>query len=311
MTILETAVKIGFDVTVTLVDGHSSNCKFFKDELYSGMLNCSISNPLKSQNRIFLLFDSVHIFKNFYNNLINKKFFECPVFENEVLQPNIEHILDIYNIELGKSVKIAHRLCDKVLNPASIEKTNVSLADSFFHESTIAALQFYAVKNNRPEYNHTANFLKLIRRWWNLLNIKSTYTGQAKLDANREPINSSKLHRLVFLKSFVSWLENWESSDKQGFSKETFLCAKQTSSSMVGLIPYLLNEKKLDYVLTGNLQSDPLEGRFGRYRRSAGTNYFISVRQILEAEKAIGIQSLVSIDGFNIKEIREIFLDIC
>ena len=103
-----------------------------------------------------------------------------------------------------------------------------------------------------------------------------------------------------------------ESSDKQGFSKETFLCAKQTSSSMVGLIPYLLNGKKLDYVLTGNLQSDPLEGRFGRYRRSAGTNYFISVRQILEAEKAIRIQSLVSIDGdgFNVKEIREIFSDI-
>ena len=100
MTILETAVKIGFDVTVTLVDGHSSNCKFFKDELCSGMLNCSISNPLNSQNRIFLLFDSVHIFKNFYNNLINKKLSECPVFENEVLQPNIEHILDIYNIEL-------------------------------------------------------------------------------------------------------------------------------------------------------------------------------------------------------------------
>ena len=79
---------------------------------------------------------------------------------------------------------------------------------------------------------------------------------------------------------------------------------------MVGLIPYLLNEKKLDYVLSGNLQSDPLEGRFGRYRRSAGTNYLISVRQILEAEKAIRIQSLVSIDGFNIKEIREIFSDI-
>ena len=122
MTLLESVVKIGFDVTVTLVDGHSSNCKFFKDELCSGMLNCSINNPLQSQNRIFLLFDPVHIFKNFYNNLINKKVFECPNFENEIIKPNFEHISEIYNIELGKSVKIAHRLSDKVLAPASIEK---------------------------------------------------------------------------------------------------------------------------------------------------------------------------------------------
>lgn len=310
MTLLKTVVEIGFDVTVTLVDGHSSNCKFFKDELCSGMLNCSINNPLKSQNRIFLLFDPVHLFKNFYNNFINKKFFECPNFENEIIKSNIEHITEIYNIELGKSVKIAHRLSDKVLAPASIEKSNVSLADSIFHESTIAALQFYAVRNNNPEYNHTANFLKLIRRWWNLLNIKSEFSGQAKLDANREPINSSNLDRLQFLKSFVTWLQDWENSDKHGLSKETFLCAKQTSSSMAELIPYLLNERKLNFVLTAKLQSDQLEGRFGRYRRSAGTNYFISVRQILEAEKAIRIQSLVSIDGLNVKEIQEIFSEI-
>ena len=67
--------------------------------------------------------------------------------------------------------------------------------------------------------------------------IKVGSKSQAKLDANWESINSSNLHRLDFLKSFVSWLEDSESSDKQGFSKETFLCAKQTSSSIVGLIP--------------------------------------------------------------------------
>ena len=264
MTLLKTVVKIGFDVTVTLVDGHSSNCKFYKDELCSGMLNCYIDNPLKSQNRIFLLFDPVHIFKNFYNNFINKKFFVCPLFENEVLKPNMEHVIDIYKTELGKSVKIAHRLSDKVLHPASIERTNVSLADAMFHESTIAALKFYAVKNSRPEYNETANFLQLIRRWWNLLNVKSTLTGQAKLDTNREPLYSTNLYHLDFLKSFASWLEDWDNSNKQGLSKQTFLCAKQTSSAMQGLIPYLLTEKDLDYVLTAHLQSDTIEGRFGR-----------------------------------------------
>ena len=73
---------------------------------------------------------------------------------------------------------------------------------------------------------------------------------------------------------------------------------------MPELTKYLLIEKDLDYVLTGNLQSDPIERRFGRYRRSAETNYFISVRQILEAEKCIRIKSLVSVDGLDLSEIQ-------
>ena len=73
---------------------------------------------------------------------------------------------------------------------------------------------------------------------------------------------------------------------------------------MSELIKYLLTEKDLDYVLTGNLQYDPIERRFGRYRSSAGTNYFISAWQILEAEKSIRIKSLVSLDGLNLSVIQ-------
>ena len=114
----------------------------------------------------------------------------------------------MYNAELGESVKIAYRLSDNVLNPATIERSNVSLADSLFHESTIAALNLYAVEKACPEYTETANFLELFRRWWNLLNIKSTLTGQAKRDCNRESSESKNLDRLDFLASFSSWLED-------------------------------------------------------------------------------------------------------
>ena len=81
-----------------------------------------------------------------------------------------------------------------------------------------------------------------------------------------------------------------------------------TSFTWQDLIPYLL--KKLDYILTANLQSDPIEARFGSYRRAAGTNYFNSVQQILEAVKTTQIQSLVTIDGLIVQEIKEVFIDI-
>ena len=179
------------------------------------------SEPLKAGYRIFLLFDPVHVFKNFYNNLINKLYFECPNFEDKVLRPNLQHIKDIYNAELEKSIKIAYHLSDKVLNPATIEISNVSLADSLFHESTIAA-----------------NFLELIRRWWNLLNMTSTLTGQAKRDCNGEPLESKNLDPLDFLASFSSWLEDWENSNSRGFNRETFFCTKQTSSAKSNQIPF-------------------------------------------------------------------------
>ena len=140
-----------------------------------------IPNPLDPGNRIFLFFDPTYLFKNFDSNFINKKYYECPDFDGKTLKPDMQHIPNVYNLELGKAPKIAHRLSDKVLNPAIIEKTNVSLADSLFHESTIAALRTYAA-GNYLEYKETVNFLALIRRWWNFLNVKSTLTGTEKRD---------------------------------------------------------------------------------------------------------------------------------
>ena len=64
-TLLRVAVQIEFDITVSLVDGHMSNCKFYKEELCFTMLSRSIVNLLKYANRIFLLFDCVHIFNVF------------------------------------------------------------------------------------------------------------------------------------------------------------------------------------------------------------------------------------------------------
>ena len=67
----------------------------------------------------------------------------------------------MYTMELGKRLKMAHKLKDKVMHPLSIEKTNVKLADAAFHESTINALEFYS-KNDHPEFTDTAEFLNIV-----------------------------------------------------------------------------------------------------------------------------------------------------
>ena len=75
---------------------------------------------------------------------------------------------------------------------------------------------------------------------------------------------------------------------------------------MIDLPNYLLDEKNLDFILLGFLQSDALEGRFGWYRQSSGANYHISVLQVVQSEKVIRTRSLID-QGFNMSEVKEIF----
>ena len=96
--------------------------------------------------------------KNVYNNWLNKGIWKGPLFEEKEIEANFEHIRKLYSLERGKPVKLAHRLSEKCLSPSSIERCNVQLSNSVFHESTAQALYFYAL-NGYPEFEKTANFI--------------------------------------------------------------------------------------------------------------------------------------------------------
>lgn len=50
---------------------------------------------------------------------------------------------------------------------------------------------------------------------------------------------------------------------------------------------------QVEFLLLGKFQTDALEGRFSKYRRLSGTNYFISVQQIFESEKKIRLRNII------------------
>ena len=54
----------------------------------------------------------------------------------------------------------------------------------------------------------------------------------------------------------------------------------------------------MDYILSGNFLSDPLEKRFA--------NYFGSEKQFLEAEKLICVKSLIKFSKYTMKEVINI-----
>ena len=104
-----------------------------------------------------------------------------------MLQASFGHIKQLYDLELGMPLKMAYKLCDKVLHPATIEQTNVSLADACFHESTIHALRYYS-SNGFPEFSRTAEVLQIFRNWFNIVNVKSLSSKALTKDEYRAAI---------------------------------------------------------------------------------------------------------------------------
>ena len=172
--------------------------------------------------------------------------------------------------------------------------------------STRNAMRYY-VENGYSHWKGTLTFLDLIAKWWNILNIKSPSKGKRKRDPDCEKISAENYVQISqFFSKIVVWINNWKSSGKPGLSDETFKTFKQTSSTIPLLAEYLILEVALEYVLTGKLQSDFLERRFGRYRQLSGANYFATERQFLEAEKSIRIKSLIKSSGYSINDVQSI-----
>ena len=82
---------------------------------------------------------------------------------------------------------MAYRFSDKVLNPATIERTDVSLANACFHESTIHGLKYYS-KHGFENFSETAEVLQIFRNWFNAVNVKSLFSDQRARHPNRAVI---------------------------------------------------------------------------------------------------------------------------
>jgi len=71
LKVAEELELIGFKVLVVITDNHKVNVKLFS-ELSKGNLKPRIWHPFAS-HRLFLLFDPVHLMKNFFNNFQRKR----------------------------------------------------------------------------------------------------------------------------------------------------------------------------------------------------------------------------------------------
>ncbi|VEN43153.1 unnamed protein product [Callosobruchus maculatus] len=286
----------GFKVLCIIADNSRLNQNAFNQLSHQFY----IENPKFVNEKIFILFDFVHIFKNIRNNWLNQKEVEkafiFPDFNDYSieLKASFLDLRDLYKLEINKTTKRAFKLNEKSLYPNNLERQNVTLVDNIFHESTIAALQSCSI------FGGTASFLQIIRNWWSVVNVKSNFKGQIKRNVLATPILSVSEDKLNFLKKFVEWLDAWhQSPTSKGLTQDTYNALKRSTLVLIEIIKYSFPKFDIDYILPGKFQTDNLEKRFSRYRNLSGCNYNVSVKQIYESEKKIRIQNLIKVGNMN------------
>ena len=141
---------------------------------------------------------------------------------------------------------------------------DVSLATSVFDDSTIAALNYFS-KNGFPDFSETAEFLQIVKNWWDVLNVKSLSKGKNKRNRFMRRVDSENIEEVrSYFNKFSTWIKKWQAEFPGfGLSSPTFKALIQTTTAVIDLAEYLIaSDNDMGYVLLAFLQQDVLESRF-------------------------------------------------
>ncbi|CAN7945910.1 unnamed protein product, partial [Ixodes pacificus] len=124
------------------------------------------------------------------------------------------------------------------------------------------------------------------------VNVKTPTKGRRLKDAFQEPITSMDVVQVGFLSTFVDWLDTWRNLGTSTglLTSDTHTALRLTLYALIKLSRYCLEELGFEYILLGKFQTDCLEERFGRYGQLSGSQYHVSIAQVLNSEKKIRLQ---------------------
>ena len=246
-----------------------------------------MNHPIKNKifPFLFLLFDTIHLFKNIKSNWITEKMKKLRFHNFETgdeLIAEWKHIVDIYNDEKNLIVKQT-RLNYAAIYPTNFDKQKVQLTFNVFNKKTVAAL-------NINGSNSTEKFVGLVTRMMNILNVKSPHTATKLNDPDRRVIRDIDDDRFPFLENMACMFEEMSAATAK-YPGRVMCLTSQTSQALSVTLRGIVEVSKtllrngVDYVMTGELNDERLEGEFGIFRGLNGGNYYMSGDQVQYALK--------------------------
>lgn len=290
--------NIGFKILTVVTDNNSINRKAMSLFVHPAKVNEVYKHPADENRPLFFIIDTVHIMKNIRNNWINQKngqVMKYPDFNDFTIQreAHFDALKTLHQIEQNDLLKYGYSISLKALFPTSVERQNVKLVLQIFNHSTVTALRQFGPRRNLSSHEETANYLEIFCKWWDIVNTKTLLKGKRSRNAFQEPITTNSSDIFNFLNKFVEWLDYWRTTEGEGkLTKETHNAIHQSISGLLQLSKYCLDHMGFNFFLCGKIQTDKLEERFGKYRQYSGSQYQITLRQVLENEKKLRMQSM-------------------
>lgn len=263
--------NLGFEVLVVVSDNHAVNRKAMSQFSNPPSLRNEYQHPNNQSRPLFYAIDSVHIFKNMRNNWINKKDQKMifPDFQSSDMGKKIADFSSIKMMhakEANQLLKYGYTLSLKALYPTSIERQNVKLALQVFNSNIVVALRELGPQLNLSNYEDTADYLNIICTWWDIVNVKTSMKGLRSRNKFQEPVTKNSHHIFEFLNKFLHWLDRWDSYHEGKLTRETHIALRESTDVYIKIANYCLTKKNFNYILLGQIQTDKLEERFGKYR---------------------------------------------
>ena len=301
LDVLKLIHELGGTVITIITDNNRVNIKLFKT-LNITPQNSHTKSPV-NDSEIFALYDSVHLFKNFRNNWLNKKDNDKTIEYYDVDEIGVttikrfakfSHLIDLFRENELAPLTISSKLTLKSLVPSNLDRQKVSLALKIFCFENVAGLRYLADKKDKPEYLDTAIFIEKFVTWFDILNVKTPDKGANLKNVLLDPIRTKRDSSLEHLRVFGLWLMSQRPLRNKFLTGQTFDALYLTNCGVIRCVEYLLDHG-YSGVLLGVFQTDPLEKRFGLFRLTQGSNYHINPQSLFQSEKKLRISSIIDL----------------
>lgn len=225
-----------------------------------------------NNNRIYHIYDVLHLVKNLRNNILKNRF----LYKNEFV--DFKDIIDAYNIDQTSTTsRSMPKLSDSHMQPDSFEKMNCRLATQIFSNSVAAGIRTVVSTGELTSSTalHTADFVTFINNLFDCLNSKQLYSVNPYACAlsPERPVVQETLEEAITIFETIQK----EMAPGRYTRPDCFDGMVHTLRSVLGIYHYQ-KELGFKFLLTNRLNQDPIENKFASIRQRGGFNMNPTVR---------------------------------
>ena len=254
------------EILAIIADGNRVNQKFFRS------LDSVEGKQWRKDEHTFLLHEYVQILKCICNNWLTEKSGELSFEFNGVVQvAKWSDLKTLHDLECNHEFKLS-KINAVAISPKPIEWQRVDTCLRVFCDATVSALETHPFMDTKS-VERTANFIKIILKFWKIVNVKGEGADMHFRDASQGIIRSPNDPRLSFLLDLAGMadkMKNTGGKRNRQLTKDTAQSLTNLCHGFVELAKYLLDCGNA-YVIFRWFTTDPLEKCFSKLRQGSAS----------------------------------------